>query len=277
MEGLITLGLTELAAGSARQAVAYFDDAVAAGEKADDLGGVALALAGRGRAHLPLGGVAAAVRDFERARVLVARLGVPEPDGTTIDVDFAEALALNGEPDRARHILADTRCRAEREDRPGVLLGVARVEALVAAVTGDPRGAADGLRAALPAEHRHPVELARAWGTLGDLETRARRPGRARAAWAEAARRFEAAGCPSWLEYANQRLARLGTGERATSDTERHILDLVLGGSSNREIAVRLHLSVKAVEANLTRLYRRTNTRNRSELAHRVRLHRQGG
>ncbi len=43
-------------------------------------------------------------------------------------------------------------------------------------------------------------------------------------------------------------------------------MELVRGGATNREIAGTLFLSVKAVEANLTRLYRRLGVRNRTQL-----------
>ncbi|MEV4616760.1 LuxR C-terminal-related transcriptional regulator [Kitasatospora sp. NPDC049258] len=45
-----------------------------------------------------------------------------------------------------------------------------------------------------------------------------------------------------------------------------HILGLLREVATNREIAAALHLSVKAVEANLTRLYRRHQVRGRAEL-----------
>ncbi|MFD0567404.1 response regulator transcription factor [Kitasatospora saccharophila] len=48
---------------------------------------------------------------------------------------------------------------------------------------------------------------------------------------------------------------------------QQQILALIRSGATNREIAARLHLSVKAVEANLTRLYRQYGVRGRAELA----------
>jgi DNA-binding CsgD family transcriptional regulator len=63
-------------------------------------------------------------------------------------------------------------------------------------------------------------------------------------------------------------LSRLDGGRGdGLSDTERRIADLVRSGATNREIARSLFLSVKAVEANLTRLYRRLGVRNRAQLA----------
>jgi DNA-binding CsgD family transcriptional regulator len=67
---------------------------------------------------------------------------------------------------------------------------------------------------------------------------------------------------------ASAELARLDGGRGAgLSDTERRIVELVRGGATNREIARSMFLSIKAVEANLTRLYRRLGVRNRAQLA----------
>ena len=50
--------------------------------------------------------------------------------------------------------------------------------------------------------------------------------------------------------------------------TERRVADLVGAGHSNQETAAELFLSVKTVEANLTRIYRKLSVRSRTELAH---------
>jgi DNA-binding CsgD family transcriptional regulator len=112
------------------------------------------------------------------------------------------------------------------------------------------------------------VEVARAWHTLGGLERRAHRRGAARTALTEAVRRYAAAEAVPWWEVAAAELARLDGGRGAgLSDTERRIVELVRAGATNREIARSMFLSIKAVEANLTRLYRRLGVRNRAQLA----------
>jgi DNA-binding CsgD family transcriptional regulator len=81
-------------------------------------------------------------------------------------------------------------------------------------------------------------------------------------------RRYEAIGAAPWLAIAEADLLRLdGARAAGLSDTERRIVELVRAGSTNREIARSLFLSIKAVEANLTRLYRRLGVRNRAQLA----------
>ena len=49
--------------------------------------------------------------------------------------------------------------------------------------------------------------------------------------------------------------------------TEERIRALVATGLTNAEVAGRLSISAKTVEANLTRIYRKLEVRNRSELA----------
>jgi DNA-binding NarL/FixJ family response regulator len=53
--------------------------------------------------------------------------------------------------------------------------------------------------------------------------------------------------------------------------TEARIACAVAGGASNREIAERMFLSVKTVEATLTRIYRKLGIRSRTQLATLVR------
>lgn len=52
--------------------------------------------------------------------------------------------------------------------------------------------------------------------------------------------------------------------------TERQVAELVAAGRSNQEAAAELFMSVKTVEANLTRIYRKLSVRCCSELANRI-------
>jgi DNA-binding CsgD family transcriptional regulator len=75
---------------------------------------------------------------------------------------------------------------------------------------------------------------------------------------------------PLWASHARDEMARLGgrtpAGERLT-DGERRVVELVASGRSNREVATELSVTVKTVEAVLTRAYAKLNVRSRSELA----------
>ncbi|MFF5563197.1 LuxR C-terminal-related transcriptional regulator [Streptomyces sp. NPDC012623] len=57
-----------------------------------------------------------------------------------------------------------------------------------------------------------------------------------------------------------------GAGPAGLSQRERQILGLVCRGMSNRDIAGALFVSVKTVEAHLTRVFRKTGTRSRAAL-----------
>jgi DNA-binding NarL/FixJ family response regulator len=52
--------------------------------------------------------------------------------------------------------------------------------------------------------------------------------------------------------------------------TEAGIATMVREGASNREIAARMFLSVKTVEAALTRVYRKLGVRSRTQLSSRL-------
>ena len=51
------------------------------------------------------------------------------------------------------------------------------------------------------------------------------------------------------------------------TESERRVAELVASGRSNQEAAAELFISVKTVEANLTRIYRKLSVRSRTELA----------
>ena len=54
------------------------------------------------------------------------------------------------------------------------------------------------------------------------------------------------------------------------SEREREVLELIAGGSTNREIAQRLYLSPHTVKEHTSALYRRLNARNRAEAVQRA-------
>ena len=51
------------------------------------------------------------------------------------------------------------------------------------------------------------------------------------------------------------------------TQTERRVAERVAAGRTNKEVAAELYLSVKAVEANLSKIYRKLGIRSRTELA----------
>jgi len=212
----------------------------------------------------------AAADAMRHAWALEQRMGRVDPGILLWHADFVEALVAVGAKAEAADVLDEVSGFADRLHRDVALLGLARACAVLTAATGEPRDGADQLSLAVQkwADHPYPVEIARAYHVLGGLERRAHRRGAARAALTEAARRYAAAGAVPWRDAATAELTRLDGGRGAgLSETERRIVELVRAGATNREIARSLFLSIKAVEANLTRLYRRLGVRNRAQLS----------
>jgi DNA-binding CsgD family transcriptional regulator len=187
--------------------------------------------------------------------------------------DFAEALVGAGRLEDAAALIAEIRERAETLDRGVVLVGLARSEALLVAKQGDPAAALELLEKTISTagDRVYPLDLARCELTRGRVARQARRRSVARSAFLDAIEQFEAYGAPAWREVAETELARLDVPSRSRqpselTDNELQIVAMVRDGSTNREIAAALYLSVKAVESQLTRLYRRFGVANRTQL-----------
>ncbi|WP_020392487.1 helix-turn-helix transcriptional regulator [Kribbella catacumbae] len=187
--------------------------------------------------------------------------------------DYAEALVAAGRLDDAAALIAEIRGRAETLDRSVVMVGLARSEALLIAKQGDPATALELLEKTISTagDRIYPMDLARCELTRGRVARQARRRSVARTAFLDAIEQFEAYAAPAWREVAETELARLDVPSRSRqpselTDNELQIVAMVRDGSTNREIAAALYLSVKAVESQLTRLYRRFGVANRTQL-----------
>ena len=80
-------------------------------------------------------------------------------------------------------------------------------------------------------------------------------------------------GAPLWADKAAAELARLPGGaprDDELSETQRQIAQLVAVGLSNKEIAARLFITARTVEANLSKIYEQLGVRSRTELASRL-------
>jgi DNA-binding CsgD family transcriptional regulator/energy-coupling factor transporter ATP-binding protein EcfA2 len=268
--GLLVGALVELGGGTVAQAAEYADRAVRASKAAGDEDWLKGAYAVQGQIQLLRGDPVAAVQPMRLAYQTEQRRGPVDPAHFLWHADFVEALAGAGARDEAAAVLAEVRVQTRRLERQVVELGLARAEAVLTAHAGDPRSAAARLAEELArwTDHPYPFEVARAWQALSTVERRAHRRGAAREALLQAIDRYTAIGAAPWLAAADEELARLdGARSAGLSATERRIVDLVHRGATNREIARATFLSIKAVEANLTRLYRRFGVRNREQLA----------
>lgn len=187
--------------------------------------------------------------------------------------DAVEALVGLDRLDEAEELLDAWEVAGERFDRPRVRATAARSRALVAAARGDLDEAVRRAEAAadqlddLPL----PFERARSLIVLGALYRRTKRKAAARASLEEAHEALETMGARLWAERARAELARVGGRKpvRGLTATEERVADLVAQGMSNKEVAEALFVSVRTVEANLTRIYAKLGIRSRTELASR--------
>ena len=76
-----------------------------------------------------------------------------------------------------------------------------------------------------------------------------------------------------WEERAREELGRLGlrstrtaAGGTELTEAERRVADLVAAGLSNAEVAARLFMARRTVEAHLSRIYRKLGVRSRTQL-----------
>ncbi|WAU84195.1 AAA family ATPase [Streptomyces sp. Qhu-G9] len=276
--GNMFTSLAEAAGGDVHRALALAADAVRRAEDDGDLIYLSRALGALGHARLVAGDAAGTVESLRRARELEQGIGIFDPARGRWHGDLAEALVLIGEPAEAQDVITATREHAVRLRRASVLAVLDRAEALVKAAAGHHEAAAEQLTSAQDrlAQLGYGLEEARAALALARL--RAEQSGRG--SYDEAARLFRRCKAVPWLRQLDAAVLA-GTAPAASAptvpesvlphldrlaSTERQVAALVLEGATNREIAARLYISVKTVEATLTRVYRKLGIRSRVDI-----------
>jgi DNA-binding CsgD family transcriptional regulator len=225
-----------------------------------------------GLVELSAGNLAEADRQLIRADEIEEWAHNREPATNRFHGDHAEAVIGLGDLDRAEVLVRRMEQRAEALPRPWILAVSARSRGLLCAARGDLGQALAGYRRALAAHETldMPAELGRTLLALGRLHRRRNERQRAQECLGRAAAVFDAAGAPLWAALARTELGR-AQGRRGSADrltpTELQVAELAVAGLRNSEIAARLFLSGKTVEANLSRIYRKLGVRSRTELA----------
>jgi DNA-binding CsgD family transcriptional regulator len=187
-------------------------------------------------------------------------------------VDYADAALQVGALDEVEGALGVLRRQGE-SIRPEAQVAADRCEALLKAARGEIDEALHDLVRVVDLEGAEsPFEHARSRLALGQVYRRAGYKGMADQSLRGAAEAFDALGIPRWAERARDEAGRVGLHPTTTTltETERRVAELVASGQSNQETAAALFMSVKTVEANLTRIYRKLSVRSRTELAHRT-------
>ena len=215
---------------------------------------------------------AAALRWLEPVADMLQDGGIGEPGRYPFTPDLIEAWAATGQLDRAASRLAWLQDAARRLDHPWARITSGRAHAALLLARRDPAAAAAAVTAVIPEarQRKLPFELGRCLLVLGTAQRKARQRRDAAASLDEAIAVFAGLGAARWQALAVAQRARLGPGpDNALTATEERIAGLVAAGQTNPEIAAALYISVKTVEANLTRIYRKLGLRGRVDLARR--------
>ncbi|HWD74675.1 MAG TPA: AAA family ATPase [Solirubrobacteraceae bacterium] len=198
-------------------------------------------------------------------------MGLADPAGLVFLPDEIEALIALGELEQAEALIELLDRLGRAHDRPWATAAAGRGRGLLAAARGALDEAIALLEGALKEHDRveMPFERGRTLLALGRVRRRRKKWARARKALREAHALFLKTGSPLWADAAQSELAR--AGERSAdpaelTPTERRVAELAASGLTNQEVAERAFLTVKGVEANLTRAYRKLGIRSRAGL-----------
>ncbi|MFE6336032.1 AAA family ATPase [Streptomyces sp. NPDC057806] len=271
----VLTSLAEAAGGEVDRALALAREALDHAEQDGDQMYVSRALAALGHAQLVAGDAPAAVASLRRVRELERALGITDPARGRWHGDLAEALVRVGAAEEAQDVIDTARARALRLGRESVLAVLDRAEALVRAARGEREFAAERLTSVQDrlAKLGYGLEEARAAFAAAGLRTGGPGP----VSYDEAARLFRRCRALPWLRQveaaATAPAAEPAPAPAAALDAldslasmERQVAALVMEGATNREIAARLFISVKTVEATLTRVYRKLGIRSRVDI-----------
>jgi DNA-binding CsgD family transcriptional regulator len=184
-----------------------------------------------------------------------------------------EALIAIGDVDEAERLLELLDRFASQADTPLRPLAH-RCRGLLHAARGHYERAIAALKTAAkepdPPQQANPLERARTLLALGTVQRKAQRKRDARESLQRAVEIFEQLGARLWLEKTCSELRRIGGrigSETLLSETERRIVELVVAGRRNREVAAELSLSPNTVAWNLSKVYRKLGVTSRTELA----------
>ena len=184
-----------------------------------------------------------------------------------------EAVIATGDLRTAERLLTLLDERAADADMPLRFLAH-RCRGLLLAAQGDQEGAIAELEAAAvepdPPQELDPFELARTLLSLGRVQRQAQHKRAARETLERALEIFERLGARPWADKTRSELRRIGgriASDSQLSETERRIVELVVAGRRNSEVAAELSLSPNTIAWNLSKIYRKLGVASRTELA----------
>jgi DNA-binding CsgD family transcriptional regulator len=212
-----------------------------------------------------------AVASFRKAMELLDELGVREPGVLGVVGDGIEALFLAGSRDELASLVAQLGSASTDDGRPWAAADLCRGRAFL--LEGE--DAEIEMARAMDAYTRlaMPFEAARCELWLGTWLRRRRQQRRARETLAHAQAAFARLGAARWEALAATELARIGGRQPAPgslTEAEREVAVLVAEGLTNSDIATRLHLSLRTVEAHLSHAYVKLGVGSRTALVARL-------
>jgi DNA-binding CsgD family transcriptional regulator len=184
----------------------------------------------------------------------------------------AEALIALGRVEEADQLLPELRARAEACESDQLRAIAWRTEGLLLAARGDLPGAIDAMDRAIAAHllcHR-PFEHGRTLVEKGSIERRAKRKSASKQTLEQAVEMLEPLGAEMWVSRARDELSRVGLRRARASEgltpAQSRVVELVVAGSTNAEIARELHMSLRTVESHLSRIYQEHGVKSRGQL-----------
>ncbi len=214
---------------------------------------------------------------YDEADAIYREVVVMSPIGQGLirwETEWIETLTRQGRRDEAQAVLDEL----EAVIAPELLIyqGIERSKAMMAEDDDDASALfAEAMAAASEIGNRFAqgrIDLV--WG---ERLRRARRRAEARAHLERAVELLRATGAAAFAERATTELRAAGgvVGDATDSHQlltphELQVARLVVGGASNRDLAAKLFISPRTVEAHLTAIFRKLGVRNRRELAARA-------
>ena len=264
------LGLVEASRGEPERARALLESAIATLDALDEA-------AYGNYAKQMLGFLDLSVGDAEATRRQLPTYPSQRLEGSkrlAFIGDEIEALIRLGDVAGAASLAGALAARGSELGRPPLMATARRSQALVLGAQGR---IDEALVAAADAVGQHaalglPFERARSLLVLGEIQRRAKQRKAARDTLTEAIEELDGLGARLWKARAEGERARIGGRTRieGLSETELRVAELVAAGRSNKEVAAALFVSVRAVEANLSRVYAKLGIESRTELARRI-------
>jgi DNA-binding CsgD family transcriptional regulator len=227
---------------------------------------------GLGFVALSGGDALAAVVHLDKWWAMLGAMHFGEPGYSRSHLDYLCALVGTGRSDDALGVVETLSAQAELSGRGSAAATADIGRALVAADQGRLAEAAALIERPLRwyASSSLYFDHARALLLAGQVHRRAKAKASAHAFIQQAEDAFSSFPAPAWRARATTELARVNVRPRAPkglTETEHQVALLAASGLRNRDVAAQAFMSVKTVEANLGRVYRKLGVRSRAELA----------